>query len=84
MILTEGVYAYRKYGEHHAWNPESVGLLQWSTRNNDYQKYKEYTALVDCETSKPGFLRGLLEYKTEPHPSVEEVEPAESDPETLS
>jgi glutamate synthase (NADPH/NADH) large chain len=76
-ILTEGVYAYRKYGEHHAWNPESVGLLQWSTRTNDYQKYKEYTALVDCETSKPGFLRGLLEYKRNPIP-LEEVEPAEN------
>ncbi len=31
-MLTEGVYSYRKYGEHHAWNPESISLLQWSTR----------------------------------------------------
>ena len=76
MILTEGVYAYRKYGEHHAWNPETVALLQWSTRNNDYQKYKEYAALVDCETSRPGFLRGLLTYKRNPIP-IEEVEPVE-------
>jgi glutamate synthase (NADPH/NADH) large chain len=75
-ILTEGVYAYRKYGEHHAWNPESVALLQWSTRNNDFNKYKEYAALVDCETSQPGFLRGLLDYKRNPIP-LEEVEPAE-------
>ncbi len=76
MILTEGVYSYRKYGEHHAWNPESVALLQWSTRNNDYNKYKEYAALVDCETARPGFLRGLLTYKRNPIP-VEEVEPVE-------
>ncbi|MCK4879794.1 MAG: glutamate synthase large subunit [Bacteroidales bacterium] len=77
MILTEGVYSYRKYGEHHAWNPESVALLQWSTRNNDYKKYKEYSALVDCETARPGFLRGLLTYKRNPIP-LEEVEPLEN------
>ncbi len=75
-ILTEGVYHYRKYGEHHAWNPESVALLQWSTRTNNYDKFKEYTALVDCGTARPGFLRGLLTYKRNPIP-LEEVEPAE-------
>jgi glutamate synthase (NADPH/NADH) large chain len=77
MILTEGVYNYRKYGEHHAWNPESVALLQWSTRNKDYRKYKEYAMLVDCETARPGFLRGLLTYKRNPIP-IEEVEGVES------
>lgn len=76
LMLTEGVYSYRKYGEHHAWNPESVALLQWSTRNNDYQKYKEYASLVDCETARPGFLRGLLSYKRNPIP-LEEVEAVE-------
>jgi len=77
LMLTEGVYSYRKYGEHHAWNPDSVALLQWSTRNNDYDKYKEYAALVDCETTRPSFLRGLLSYKRNPIP-VREVEPVEN------
>jgi glutamate synthase (NADPH/NADH) large chain len=77
MILTEGVYSYIKYGEHHAWNPESVALLQWSTRNNDYNKYKEYATLVDCETARPGFLRGMLTYKRNPI-SLDEVEPIEN------
>ncbi len=76
LMLTEGVYSYRKYGEHHAWNPESVALLQWSTRNNDYKKYKEYAMLVDCETAQPSFLRGLLSYKRNPI-AMEEVEPVE-------
>ncbi len=76
-VFTEGVYTYRKYGEHHAWNPDTVALLQWSTRNNDYGKYKEYASLVDAETKKPGFLRGLLTYRRDPIP-VEEVEPAEN------
>jgi len=77
LMLTEGVYSYRKYGEHHAWNPESVALLQWSARNNDYQKYKEYAMLVDCETAHPSFLRGLLSYKRNPIP-LQEVEPVEN------
>lgn len=75
-VFTEGVYSYRKYGEHHSWNPDTVGLLQWSTRNNDYGKYKEFSNLADRETAKPGFLRGLLTYKRNPIP-IEEVEPAD-------
>ncbi len=77
MILTEGVYSYRKHGEQHAWNPETIGLLQWSTRRNDYAKFKEYAAVVDCDTAKPTFLRGMLTYKRNPIP-IEEVEPVEA------
>lgn len=76
-VLTEGVYSYRKYGEHHAWNPEAVALLQWSTKNDDYKKFKEYTAKVNADTTSPGFLRGLLRMKSNPIP-IEEVEPAEN------
>jgi glutamate synthase (NADPH/NADH) large chain len=75
-ILTEGVYSYRKYGEHHAWNPETVSLLQWSTGTADYRKFKEYTRRVDADTTSPGFIRGLLRMKKNPIP-VNEVEPAE-------
>jgi glutamate synthase (NADPH/NADH) large chain len=75
-ILTEGVYSYRKHGEHHAWNPETISLLQWSTRTNDYTKFKAYSKLVNSDTASPGFLRGLLKIKTNPIP-IEEVEPKE-------
>jgi glutamate synthase (NADPH) large chain len=75
-ILTEGVYSYRKHGEHHAWNPESISLLQWSTKSGDYLKFKEYTALVNHNTAHPGFIRGLLKLKKNPIP-IEEVEPVE-------
>ncbi len=75
-ILTEGVYSYRKFGEHHAWNPETISLLQWSTRTNDYAKFKEYSKLVDADTASPGFIRGLLRIKKNPIP-LSEVEPAE-------
>ncbi len=75
--LIEGVYHYRKHGEQHAWNPESISLLQWATRNNDYSKFKEYSAIVDRDTKIPGFLRGLLEFKKNPI-DITRVEPVEN------
>lgn len=73
-ILTEGVYNYRKHGEHHAWNPETISLLQWCTRTNDYNKFKEFTARANANTSQPSFIRGLFNIKKNPIP-VDEVEP---------
>jgi glutamate synthase (NADPH/NADH) large chain len=76
-ILTEGVYSYRKHGEHHAWNPETISLLQWSTRTGDHSKFKEYSRLVNNDTANPGFIRGLLMMKKNPIP-LDEVEPVEN------
>jgi glutamate synthase (NADPH/NADH) large chain len=75
-MLTEGVYSYRKHGEHHAWNPESISLLQWSTSTGDYKKFKEYTNRVNADTASPGFIRGLLRIKRNPIP-IDQVEPVE-------
>lgn len=75
-MLTEGVYAYRKYGEHHGWNPDTISLLQWSTRNEDYSKFREYTDMVNADNARPGFIRGLLRLKSNPIP-LDEVEPVE-------
>ena len=75
-IFTEGLYAYRKYGEHHAWNPESISLLQWSTKTGDYNKFKEYSNRVNADSASPGFIRGLLRIKKNPIP-LDEVEPVE-------
>lgn len=71
-----GVYAWRKNGEHHAWNPESIGLLQWATRTNDYSKFKEYSTLVDKQNSKPAFIRSCFKFKKNPIP-LDEVESVE-------
>ncbi len=75
--VTEGYYSYRVNGEHHAWNPGTVGLLQWAARNNNYNKYKEFSSLVNMENRKPAFLRGFLDYKKNPI-DIDEVEPAEA------
>ncbi|MGE4568486.1 MAG: glutamate synthase large subunit [Bacteroidales bacterium] len=71
-----GVYAYRRGGEQHAWNPETIALLQWATRTGDFAKFKAYTRLVD-EKSHPLFLRDLLDYKKAPV-DLSEVEPVEA------
>ncbi len=78
-LKTEGFYAYRKDGEHHAWNPETVGLLQWATKTGDYNKFREYTNLVNIETRKPGFIRGFLKFKEGRKAiDINEVEPIEN------
>jgi glutamate synthase (NADPH/NADH) large chain len=72
-----GVYAWRKNGEHHAWNPENIGLLQWSTRTNDYSKFKEYSALVDEQNRKPAFIRGCFNFKRNNPIPIDQVESVE-------
>lgn len=76
-ILTEGVYSYRRNGEHHAWNPESISLLQWSTGTDNYKMFKEYTKRADADTASPGFIRGVLRMKSNPIP-IDQVEPVEN------
>ncbi len=53
-------YQYRKQGERHAWNPESIYLLQWATRTGDYATFKEFTRLADAENRTPHFIRGTV------------------------
>lgn len=76
-VLIEGLYAYRKTGERHAWNPETVALLQWSTRNKDRDKFREYVKQANSDTTFPLFIRGLLKTRKNPVP-LSEVEPAEN------
>ena len=75
---TQGTYHYRLNGEQHAWNPETIGLLQWATRTNDYNKFKEFSALVDHENRKPLFIRGCVNLKKGHPVPLNEVEPIES------
>ena len=72
-----GEYHYRNDGEHHAWNPQSIALLQWSTKTNNYDIFKKFTKLVDEQNAKPAFVRGALRWKKNPIP-IDEVEPAEN------
>ncbi|WP_307758972.1 glutamate synthase large subunit [uncultured Mediterranea sp.] len=71
-----GQMSYRKDGEHHAWNPETISALQLATRTGSYKKFKEFTRAVD-EKQSPIFLRDFFGFRRNPI-DVEQVEPVES------
>lgn len=75
VLEHKGIYSYRKDGEKHAWNPETISTLQLATRLGSYKKFKEYTKLVD-EKKEPLFLRDFLDFKRQFPVPLEEVEPA--------
>ncbi len=72
-----GQYSFRKDGEEHAWNPETIATLQLATRLGSYKKFKEYTALVDNKPA-PIFIRDFLELRPGTPIHVDEVEPEEN------
>ncbi len=68
-----GQYSYRKDGEKHAWNPETISTLQLATRLGSYKKFKEYISLVD-DKEEPLFIRDFLGFKKGTPVPLEEVE----------
>ena len=75
MLEHKGIYSFRKDGEKHAWNPETISTLQLATRLGSYKKFKEYTHMVD-EKESPIFLRDFLTFKKQKSIPIEQVEPA--------
>ena len=63
QLETGGEYQWRREGEPHLFNPETVFKLQHATRSRRYEIFKEYTALVDDQAAKLATLRGLLRIK---------------------
>ncbi|MGH8793217.1 MAG: glutamate synthase large subunit [Stackebrandtia sp.] len=75
-----GEYQWRREGEVHLFNPETVFLLQHATRSGQYSVFKKYTRTVDSLTDDSGSLRGLLRFDKAARTPVplDEVEPVES------
>lgn len=74
-LVSQGIYAWRRNGEYHAWNPETIMNLQMATRLGSYKKFKEYTDSIDKKTEKI-FLRDFLDFDPSKNPiDVSEVEP---------
>ncbi|MCH9729633.1 MAG: glutamate synthase large subunit [Actinomycetia bacterium] len=76
-----GEYQWRREGEYHLFNPDTVFKLQHSTRTGQYSVFKEYTGLVDDQSERMASLRGLLKFRTgdgalRPPVPIDEVEPA--------
>jgi glutamate synthase (NADPH/NADH) large chain len=78
VLDSGGDYHWRKDGERHLFNPETIRLLQESTRESDYGKFKQYSEVVNNQNKAAYTLRGLMEFRTDrPSVSIDEVEPAE-------
>lgn len=74
-LVSQGIYAWRRNGEYHAWNPETIMNLQMATRLGSYKKFKEYTDSIDKKTEKI-FLRDFLDFDPSKNPiDISEVEP---------
>ncbi len=73
-----GFYQWKQTGEYHLLNPDTIHLLQHSTRRNNYALYKKYAALINDQTKNACTLRGLFDFKERTPIPLEEVEPKES------
>ncbi len=72
-----GEYQWRREGEFHLFNPQTVFKLQHSTRTKRFEIFKEYTRLVDDQSARLGTLRGLLKFESNQSRAIDidEVEP---------
>lgn len=70
-----GEYSYKKDGEFHLFNPESVSMLQKSLINKDYEIYKEFANRINNQGDNLCTLRGMLKFKETSPIDIEEVEP---------
>lgn len=77
-LPNKGIYQWRREGEYHAYNPASIHLLQYATKNKDYATFKKYSEAVRRHTLVT--LRQLFEFRKSKHPSIpiHEVEPIET------
>ncbi len=75
-LLDEGgEYHWRREGEFHQLNPQTIALLQHSVRSKDLNTYKRYAKLVNEQTIKLANIRGLLRFKKGKSVPIDEVEP---------
>jgi glutamate synthase (NADPH) large chain len=79
QLTTGGVYQWKRKGEFHLFNPQTIHLLQHATKMNDYETFKKYSKLVNEQGAKACTLRSLFQFKrNRPSISIDEVEQAET------
>jgi glutamate synthase domain-containing protein 2/glutamate synthase domain-containing protein 1/glutamate synthase domain-containing protein 3 len=71
-----GYYQWRRDGEYHMYNPDTISLLQHSTRSGSFESFQQFSQLMNEETRRLCTIRGLLEFKAGDSIPIEEVEPA--------
>ncbi|MFD3155995.1 glutamate synthase large subunit [Haloimpatiens sp. FM7330] len=70
-----GLYSWRKNGEFHLFNPESIYKLQAASKTNNYEMYKDYAKRINNQSKNLCTLRGLLDIEYGNSIPIEEVEP---------
>ena len=74
-----GEYQWRRDGEYHLFNPETVFKLQHATRSGQFGIFREYTKMVDDQSEHRATLRGMFKFKQGRKPvPLNEVEPVEA------
>ncbi|HBG61219.1 MAG: glutamate synthase subunit alpha [Omnitrophica WOR_2 bacterium GWF2_38_59] len=70
-----GYYRWRKQGEHHQLNPETISTLQHAVRTGNYELYKKFARLCNDKETNLSAIRGLVQFKKRRSVPIEEVEP---------
>ena len=77
LLPVGGVYAWRREGERHMWNPDTVAALQHAVRHGGQDAYDEYARMSNEESTRRAAIRGLLRFSEDVTPiPLEDVEPA--------
>ena len=78
LLPVIGLYAWRRDGEHHQWNPETIALLQHAVRQGGWDTYEQYSQAVNDDAARRSTLRGLLRFRFPEGGEIplDEVEPA--------
>ena len=78
VLENNGDYHYRKTGEKHSWNPETIASIQEAARSGDRKAYEDFSKLVNETNKQDCFLRGMLEFDVDENESIsiDEVESA--------
>ncbi len=78
LLPVVGLYAWRRDGEHHQWNPETIALLQHAVRGGGRQTYDQFAEAVNADSARRSTLRGLLRFRDPEGGAIplEHVEPA--------
>ncbi len=77
LLPEGGIYQWKRRGEAHLFNPQTVHLLQHACRTGDYDTYKKYASLINNQQERMHTLRGLLDFaRHRTSVPIEEVEPA--------
>ena len=78
LLPVIGLYAWRRDGEHHQWNPDTIALLQHAVRSKEPATFEEYSRSVNADSARRSTLRGLMKFRFAEDGGIplEDVEPA--------